>query len=114
MLLDANLLIYAHDASSPFHARAHAWFDEQLNGPRRVAFLRLTTNPRVAARPLGPVQAWAHVATWFTSPVAWTPVPTERHASCSAAWSPGCTSEQTSSPMPTWLLWRRSTGSRSA
>jgi toxin-antitoxin system PIN domain toxin len=87
MLLDANLLIYAHDASSPFHARAHAWIEEQLNGPRRVAipwpsvlaFLRLTTNPRVTGRPLSPAQAWHHVEDWFASPVAWAPVPTEGH-----------------------------------
>lgn len=50
MLLDAHLLIDAHDASSPFCARALAWVEEQLNGARRVAipwpsvvaFLRLT------------------------------------------------------------------------
>lgn len=87
MLLDANLLIYAHDASSPFHARALPWVEEQLNGARRVAipwpsvvaFLRLTTNPRVSDRPLSPDQAWGHVQRWFESPVAWAPVPGERH-----------------------------------
>jgi toxin-antitoxin system PIN domain toxin len=87
MLLDANLLVYAHDVSSPFHDRAHVWLEEQLNGPRRVAipwpsvlaFLRLTTNPRVTDRPLTPAQAWGHVETWFGSRVAWTPVPTEGH-----------------------------------
>jgi toxin-antitoxin system PIN domain toxin len=87
MLVDANLLVYAHDSSSPFHARAHAWVEAQLNGPRRVAipwpsvlaFLRLTTNPRVSDRPLTPAQAWGHVQSWFRSPVAWTPVPTEAH-----------------------------------
>jgi len=87
MLLDANLLIYAHDASSPFHARARSWVEEQLNGPRRVAipwptvlaFLRLTTNPRVTSRPLSPDQAWRRVESWFGSPMVWAPVPTERH-----------------------------------
>jgi len=87
MLLDANLLIYAHDASSPFHDRARSWVEEQLNGPRRVAipwpsvlaYLRLTTNPRVTSRPLSPDQAWAHVEGWFRSPMVWAPVPTERH-----------------------------------
>ncbi len=87
MLLDANLLVYAHDASSPFHARARSWVEEQLNGPRRVAipwpsvlaYLRLTTNPRVTDRPLTPVQAWRHVEGWFESPMVWAPVPTERH-----------------------------------
>jgi toxin-antitoxin system PIN domain toxin len=87
MLLDADLLIYAHDASSPFHLRARSWVEEQLNGPRRVAIpvaddpcvLRLTTNPRVCSRPLSPDQAWRHAESWFGSPMAWTPVPTERH-----------------------------------
>ena len=87
MLLDANLLIYAHDASSPFHARARPWVEAQLNGPRRVAipwptvsaFLRLTTNPRVTGRPLTPDRAWRYVEGWFESPMAWAPVPTERH-----------------------------------
>ncbi len=87
MLLDASLLIFAHDASSPFHERARTWVEEQLNGPRRVAipwpsvlaFLRITTNPRVSDRPLGPAQAWRHVETWFASPVVWEPVPTEGH-----------------------------------
>lgn len=87
MLLDANLLVYAHDADSPFHAPARLWLEEQLNGPRRVAFpwpsvlafLRLTTNPRVSERPLSPSEAWAHVDTWFASHVAWVPVPTEGH-----------------------------------
>jgi len=87
MLLDANLLIYAHDASSPFHDRAHAWVEQQLNGPRQVAipwvstlaFLRLTTNPRVSERPLTPTQAWEHVESWFESPVVWAPEPSHRH-----------------------------------
>jgi len=87
MLLDANLLISAHDASSPFHARARSWVEEQLNGPRRVAipwptvlaYLRLTTNPRVTSRPLSPDQAWRHVEGWFASPRVWVPAPTEGH-----------------------------------
>ncbi len=87
MLIDANLLVYAHDASSPFHARAHGWVEEQLNGPRRVAipwpsalaFLRLTTNPRVTERPLTPSQAWSLVESWFSSPVVWAPGATKNH-----------------------------------
>jgi predicted nucleic acid-binding protein len=50
MLVDANLLVYAHDAEQPFHDEASTWLEDQLNGPRRVdipwpsvlAFLRLT------------------------------------------------------------------------
>ena len=88
ILLDASLLVYAHDSSSPFHERARSWVEERLNGPSRVgipwpsilAFLRLTTNPRVARSPFTPVQAWGHVTTWLSSPAVWIPSPTDRHA----------------------------------
>ena len=36
MLVDANLLLYARDESSPFHERARTWLTVQLNGPVRV------------------------------------------------------------------------------
>jgi predicted nucleic acid-binding protein len=32
MLLDANLLLYAVNADSPFHQRAQSWLTDQLNG----------------------------------------------------------------------------------
>jgi len=88
MLVDANLLIYAHDDSSPHHEAARSWLEGRLNEPRRVgipwvsviAFLRLTTNPRVSADPSTPDEAWGHVDSWFTSPSAWIPQPTSRHA----------------------------------
>lgn len=87
MLLDANLLVYAHDAGSPFHHIARPWLEDQLNGSRRVgipwpsivAFVRLTTNPRVVERPFEPAVAWRHVQSWFGSPNAWIPSPTVRH-----------------------------------
>lgn len=88
MLLDANLLLFAVDSSSPFHPVAARWLTEQLNGPRRVgfpwlslrAFLRISTHPRASDRPLSPAAAWSHVEDWLGSPAAWVPGPTERHA----------------------------------
>jgi uncharacterized protein len=63
ILIDANILIYAHGSSFPHHDVARDWFDRQLNGLARVglpwpsllAFLRLVTNPRVFehAEPIG-------------------------------------------------------------
>lgn len=47
--------------------------------PSSLAFLRLTTNPKVTERPLTPSQAWSHVESWFASPVVWAPEPTENH-----------------------------------
>jgi hypothetical protein len=59
ILVDANLLIYANVESFPQHQRAQRWLDERLNGtapvgmpwPSLLAFLRVTTNPRVFERP---------------------------------------------------------------
>ena len=55
ILVDANILVYAHVASLPQHERAREWLDEQLSGATPVglpwtsllSFLRLVTNPRV-------------------------------------------------------------------
>ena len=35
MLVDANILLFAADRGSPFHARAAAWLTERLNGAVR-------------------------------------------------------------------------------
>ncbi|HZO97854.1 MAG TPA: TA system VapC family ribonuclease toxin [Gaiellaceae bacterium] len=87
MLVDASLLLFAVDESSPFHATASRWLAQQLNGRRRVglpwqslgAFLRISTNPRAAEHPLSPDQAWAYVEAWLEADVAWVPEPTRHH-----------------------------------
>ncbi len=88
MLVDANLLIYAVDSTSPHHERARTWLSSQLDGPVRVAipwasitaFVRLVTHPRVMASPLPSATAWDRVTDWLDRDVVWTPVPTQRHA----------------------------------
>ncbi|MCX7620680.1 MAG: PIN domain-containing protein [Acidimicrobiales bacterium] len=88
MLVDANILLYSVDRSSPFHERADAWLVEALNGNRRVgipwvslwAFVRIATNPRAASHPLSPAQAWEHVEGWLAAPTAWVPEPGPGHA----------------------------------
>lgn len=88
MLVDANILLFAVDASSPFHAPAARWLTQQLNGHRRVglpwqslgAFVRISTHPRAAERPLSPDEAWSHVEAWLAAVPAWIPVPTDHHA----------------------------------
>ena len=88
ILIDANILIYAHVNSFAQHVRAREWLDQQLNAAAPVglpwasvlAFLRLVTNPRVFERPEPMRDAWQQVGTWFSSETAWVPQPTERHA----------------------------------
>ncbi len=87
MIVDANILLYAVDRSSPQHERARTWLEEALNGYGRVglpwpsltAFLRIATHPRVSAHPLSQGDAWRFVEEWLAADPAWIPVPTDRH-----------------------------------
>jgi toxin-antitoxin system PIN domain toxin len=88
ILVDANILVYAHVESFAQHNAARAWLDQQLNGFTRVglpwvsllAFLRLVTNPRVFERPEPMVDAWNQVRAWLACEPAWIPHSTDRHA----------------------------------
>lgn len=88
VIVDANVLLYAADRGSPFHAPSAAWLDEALNGPARVgfpwpsliAFLRIATHPRAAANPLTSREAWSLADDWLEADAAWIPVPGARHA----------------------------------
>ncbi len=88
ILVDTNLLVYAHVTDFPQHEAAREWLDERLRTVPRVAlpwpallgFLRITTNPRIFERPEPVEEAWAQVAAWLGAPSAWTPAPTARHA----------------------------------
>jgi predicted nucleic acid-binding protein len=57
ILIDANILIYAHVPTLPHHEAARRWLEEQLNEsrvglpwPSLLAFMRLVTNPRIFER----------------------------------------------------------------
>jgi toxin-antitoxin system PIN domain toxin len=88
ILVDANLLIYAHSSSTPHHEQARAWLDDQLNGENRVglpwpsvlAFLRILSNPRAVSKPSSIAALWRQVSDWLSLENVWTPVPRERHA----------------------------------
>jgi toxin-antitoxin system PIN domain toxin len=88
ILIDANLLVYAHVSSFPQHEQARDWLDGQLNGAAPVglpwvsllAFVRLVTNPRVFERPEPIADAWQQVVAWLNCETAWIPHATERHA----------------------------------
>src|SRR5262249_24470876 len=88
ILVDANILIYAHVSSFAQHPAARDSLDQQLNGSGPgglpwlsvVAFLRLVTNPRIFERPESIGDAWRQVRAWHGCETAWIPQPTERHA----------------------------------
>ncbi len=88
ILVDVNILVYAHISAAQQHAAAREWLDRQVNGSSRVGlpwasllgFLRLTTNPRVLERPLQMANAWEQVVAWLACETVWIPSPTERHA----------------------------------
>lgn len=67
--IDANLLLYASDEASPFHARAVELLDEVALGPEIVhlfwptvmAYLRIATHPAVFDNPLSQTDAVANI-----------------------------------------------------
>ena len=71
IIVDANILLYAYDRSSPRHARARTWLEAAMDGSDELrfglvtllAFLRISTNPAVFHRPLRPSQAIAIVTS---------------------------------------------------
>ncbi len=88
MIVDANILLYATNSSSPFYDRARSWLEEAMNGSARIglpwptltAFLRIATNPRVIAHPLSGPEAWEVMDSWLEAPATWIPLPGPRHA----------------------------------
>ncbi|MEZ5275199.1 MAG: TA system VapC family ribonuclease toxin [Opitutaceae bacterium] len=73
ILPDANLLLYAYDRSSPYHAKARPWWESCLSGRNPVylcpmvlsAFVRLATHPRVYENPMTIAEASGHVSSWL-------------------------------------------------
>jgi toxin-antitoxin system PIN domain toxin len=74
--IDANVLLYASDESSPVHARARAFIERVAVGPDIVylfwptlmAYLRIATHPAVFARPLTAVEAIGNVEQLLARP----------------------------------------------
>lgn len=76
ILVDANLLIYAVNRDSPFHATAKHWWQETLSGNQEVglawivilAFIRISTRPAIFSKPLTAENAIAYVDEWLAQP----------------------------------------------
>jgi uncharacterized protein len=100
ILVDANLLLYAHVADFDQHPRAREWLDRRLQGPGRVGmpwpsllgFVRIVSNPRVFPHAESPADAWRQVDDWLDADVAWVPTPTDRHRDVLATLMPAVTS----------------------
>jgi toxin-antitoxin system PIN domain toxin len=76
IILDANLLLYAYDASSPQHARARVWLELVFSGGVPIglpwqtvaAFLRIVTNSRLPGERLTAEAAARIVDRWLEQP----------------------------------------------
>lgn len=87
ILIDANLLLYAYDSTSPNHAAARAWLEATLSGDEEVripltsalAFIRIGTNPAVYHQPMSVATAVEIVAEWLDRPGVSLAVPAAGH-----------------------------------
>jgi|SRR5271157_96496 len=87
IVVDANLLLYAHDAGSVHHQAARQWLENTLSGDEPVgfawvallAFLRVGTNPRLRKDAPTIEEAAAIVAGWLARPTITLLNPGERH-----------------------------------
>lgn len=86
-LLDANLLLYATNATDSRHQRAAAWFDALMNSGERVAlpwhsllgFVRIATNATSQQHALAMTTALEFVQDWLEWETVWVPEPTANH-----------------------------------
>lgn len=87
-VVDANVLLYATNSSSAQHQSAHSWLAGALAGSEPIgfpwvsllAFVRVSTNPRMFVSPLATSTAFDLVDSWLAQPAATVIAPTTRHA----------------------------------
>jgi uncharacterized protein len=87
ILIDVNLLLYAHDAGSRDHHRALDWLEQVLSRPTIVgfswetilAFLRITTHPKILSEPYQLDEAMEIVTGWLARTNVAILSPTEQH-----------------------------------
>lgn len=89
LIVDANVLVYAVNENASQHRASHDWLSSELKSGNEVvglpwvvllAFIRLTTNPRLMPHPLSPAHATDVVRSWLRHPRVITPQPSPRHA----------------------------------
>jgi hypothetical protein len=73
ILVDANVLLYAYQPRSAHHESCRTWLEQAFSGDEPVclawvtvlAFIRISTNPRIFEAPLGAAEAIAIVSSWL-------------------------------------------------
>ena len=73
---DANILLYAANRDAPHHKLIRSWWEEAANGDEPLglwwgvllAFLRISTNPRIFDQPLSLGQVMRMVDAWLAHP----------------------------------------------
>jgi toxin-antitoxin system PIN domain toxin len=87
ILVDANLLIYAVDQDAPRHDKARRWLEQTLSGNTEtglawivvLAFLRITTHPKIMRKPMAVEIALEYVSSWLRQPFVSFIRPGKRH-----------------------------------
>ncbi|MFB0507361.1 MAG: type II toxin-antitoxin system VapC family toxin [Thermodesulfobacteriota bacterium] len=87
-VVDTNILVYAADEDSPFHAQCFEALEEWRNQASAwystwgivYEFLRVTTHPRIFRKPWSASRAWNFIEAVISSPSLGILIPTERHA----------------------------------
>jgi toxin-antitoxin system PIN domain toxin len=86
ILPDVNLLVYAHDRTSPYHTKAREWWLNVLSGTEPIGlpwivllgFVRILTHPGICHQPLSVEDAREAAESWFQSPcLRILPMPSE-------------------------------------
>lgn len=73
IVVDANILLYAYDQSDPRHLPAARWLETTVGGAEEVglalatvlAFIRISSDPRIYQAPIGAAQAIGLVESWL-------------------------------------------------
>lgn len=92
LVVDTNVLVYAADKDSPFHAACRDWLERQRKRADAwyttwailYEFLRVTTHPLVMRRPWNVSAAWGFVAALLASPGLSVLTSTPRHPDVAA------------------------------
>jgi toxin-antitoxin system PIN domain toxin len=87
-LIDANLLLYAYIPSSKHHRAARGWLEARFSEAEPVglpwlsilAFMRISTNPRLHEHPLSIHEANQIISAWLARANVTVLNPGDRHA----------------------------------